>query len=163
MAFDASVGGAASNSYVTLAAAEDYLLGRLSTDSWDDAEQDDQQAALMMATARLDAEPFGGSPVTLTQRLQWPRYGAYDRNGNILSTTAIPQALQQATCELALAILDDPGLLGGSSGLSEFQHLGLGSLDITPAAPMTGDLPMNVLRLISFLRIGGYQNRVVRA
>lgn len=163
MAFDASVGGADSNSYVTLAAAEAYFLGRLSDSAWDEADEATRESALIMATARLDAETFVGSPVTTTQRLQWPRYSAYDRNGNQYVTTAIPGLIQDATCELALALLDDSDLLGAGSGLSEFANLRLGSLDVTPRAGPSGVLPTNVLRLLAPLRVGGFQNRVVRA
>ena len=161
--FDSTVGGASANSYVTLEAAEAYFFGRLSDSAWDEADEATRESALIMATARLDAETFVGSPVTTTQRLQWPRYGAYDRNGNQYVTTAIPSLIQDATCELALAVLDDPDLLGGGSGLSEFQNLRLGSLDITPRVAPSGALPMFILRLLYPLRVGGFQNRVVRA
>ena len=164
MSFDASVGGVSSNSYVLLSAAEDYFLGRLNTDSWDDAESDDQKAALMMATARLDSESYIGSVVSSTQRLQWPRSWVPDRQGKYYSSTAIPGVIQDATCELALALLMDPDLLGGSSDLSEFQNLQLGSLNVTPRVGTTaGALPPNVLRLIVSVRLSGYMNRVVRA
>lgn len=164
MALDASVGGASSNSYLALAAAESYFLGRLSADEWADADQEEREAALIMATQRLESEPYLGCRVSTTQRLQWPRYGASDRNGNLLSTTAIPGLLQDATCEMALAILKDPDMIGGASSFAEFQNLRIGnSLDITPAATPSGTLPMPVLRLLASLRRGGFMNSVVRA
>jgi DnaT-like ssDNA binding protein len=162
---DATVGGASSNSYVTLAAAEAYFLGRLSAEAWDDADgDDDKEAALIMATARLESEPYTGYRATTTQRLQWPRYSTYDRNGNMLASTTIPQLMQDATCEMALAILKDPDMLGGANAFGEFQNLRIGnSLDITPASQQVGALPMLILRLIAPLRLGGFMNRVVRA
>lgn len=163
MALDATVGGTSSNSYVTLAAAESYFLGRLSVDDWDAADEHEREAALIMATARLDVEPYVGAPVSYLQRLAWPRYGAYTRNGAALSTTAIPQQVQDATCELALAILTDPEIVSGASGLAEFQNLRLGSLDVTPRAASSSALPANIIRLLMPLRVGGFQNRVVRA
>jgi DnaT-like ssDNA binding protein len=162
VSFDSTVGGVSANSYVTLAAAEAYFLGRLSDDAWDEADEATRESALIMATTRLDAEPFVGSVVSSTQRLQWPRSGVYDRNGYAYLTTAIPRPIQEATFELALVLLNDPDALGGSD-LSEFQNLRLGSLDVTPRLTAGGALPSTVLRLLYDLRVGGFQNRVVRA
>jgi len=163
VAFDATVGGADSTSYITLEAAGGYFLGRLSASEWDDASEPDRESALMMATARLDLEPFLGSAVSTTQRLQWPRYGVADRNGVTYSTTAIPRPVQDATCELTLTVLKDPAAFEGGGDLSEFAHLSLGSLDVTPRANSSSALPSVVLRLIASVRSGGFQNRVVRA
>lgn len=164
MAFDATVGGANSTSYVTLEAAESYFVGRLGASSWDEADEPDRESALMMATARLDLEPYQGSVATSTQRLQWPRAGVTDRlAGANYSSTIIPQLVQDATCELALSILKDPTAFEGGGDLSEFSHLSLGSLDITPRASSSSALPSVVLRLLSSVRLGGFQNRVVRA
>ena len=163
MAFDASVGGANSNSYVTLAAAEAYFLGRLDVAAWDSADgDDDKESALMMATARLDLESYSGAIVTTTQRLQWPRSWVPNRANGFYSSTAIPQPIQDATCELALRILDDPDAFDGGDGLEGFANLRLGSLDLTPVSISTA-LPPFVLRLIAPVRVGGFQNRVVRA
>jgi len=164
VALDASVGGASSNSYMTLGAAETYFLSRLHADAWDAADGDDDKAsALIMATARLDAEPYYGCRVTSTQALVWPRYGATDRNGDLLSSTTIPQLLQDATCELALTILQDPDWLTGGGDLSGFANLRLGSLDVTPRVATVQTLPVHILRLIAPLRVGGFMGRVVRA
>lgn len=163
MSLDATVGGTSSNSYLTLVAAGAYFLGRLSVDDWDAADEHEQEAALIMATARLDLESYVGSPVSYLQRLQWPRYGAYTRNGASIASTAIPQDILDATCELALLILADPAIVGGDSGLADFQNLRLGSLDVTPRINANSGLPSQVLRLIASFRVGGYQAHVVRA
>ena len=161
---DASVGGAGSNSYITVEAAETYFLSRLHADAWDAADGDDDKAsALIMATARLDAEPYYGCRVTSTQSLVWPRYGATDRNGNLISSTTIPELLQDATCELALTILQDPDWLTGGGDLSGFANLRLGSLDVTPRVVTVQALPVHILRLIAPLRVGGFMGRVIRA
>jgi hypothetical protein len=163
MLFDATVGGAASTSYITLEAAGDYFLSRLGADEWDEADEPERDSALMLATARLDLETFIGVVVTTTQRLQWPRYSVPDRNGFLYATTAIPRPIQEATAELALAILKDPTVVEGGGDLSEFEHLSLGSLDVTPRASALTALPSVVQRLIASLRLGGFQARVVRA
>lgn len=163
MPFDATVGGANSNSYVTLAAAEAYFLGRLNVTEWTDSEEWERQSALVMATQRLESEAYLGVPTTTTQRLLWPRMWVYDRNGVAFSSSAIPYLIQEATCELALTILKDPDMLGGDSGLAEYANLRIGSLDVTPRARMVGVLPMPVLRSLVPVRIAGFMGRVVRA
>lgn len=118
---DASVGGAASNSYLTLAEAQTYWDTRVFTSLWDDS--DNQIAALILATRTLDRMLSGyreyvrtnssqkayfhtypawtGLPASVTQVLAWPRSGMLDMNGNAIATTVIPQALKDAVAELA--------------------------------------------------------------
>lgn len=118
---DATPGGANANSYETLAEAQDYFDSRLSLPGWDNA--DSQEVLLAMGTRTLDAlaQPFKtffpasggsaayyrirrqwtGSPATTTQRLAWPRIGMFDRNGNPIDPTVIPQDLKDALSELA--------------------------------------------------------------
>jgi hypothetical protein len=163
MALDATVGGASSNSYLTLAAAEAYFLGRLSTGAWDDADEDEREAALIMATSRLDREAYQGCIVSSTQRLQWPRSFVPTRTTGWYSSAAIPQPVQDATCELALALLNDPAMFDAASGLLEFDNLSLGSLSVTPRAAPSTALPWSLLRILGDLRIGGFMNRVMRA
>jgi hypothetical protein len=60
-----------------------------------------------------------GAPTSATQRLAWPRTGMFDRNGNAIGSTIIPQELKDAESELAgqLAItdttLDNATIVGG--------------------------------------------------
>lgn len=121
---DATVGGAASNSFLTLAEALDYFSMRTEVAGWENA--DDQNVLLMMATRVLsamampmktyvpDANGVGayfitrrtwtGAPATTTQRLPWPRTGMYDANGNEIASNVIPLDLKYATAELAGAL-----------------------------------------------------------
>jgi hypothetical protein len=121
LVIDATVGGASSNSYETLAEAQTYFDSRLSLDGWDNA--DSQAVLLVMATRLLDAlaQPFKtlvpaqggepayyrvrrqwtGLPATATQRLAWPRINMLDSNGNVIPSTVIPQELKDAESEFA--------------------------------------------------------------
>lgn len=123
---DATVGGANSNSYVTLAEASAYFEARVPTSpAWESSAI--QEAALIMATRMLDAitQPYkifvpgtGGSPgyyrvrrhwtgaaATTTQRLAWPRTGMYDRNGNAIASNVLPLELKEAVSEFAGQLL----------------------------------------------------------
>jgi hypothetical protein len=117
---DATVGGANANSYETLVEAQAYFDTRLAMPGWDDA--DDQSVLVIMATRVLTTilQPFRelvvptsgppyyktrrtwtGLPATTTQRLQWPRIGMYDWNGNAIASDVIPIDLKYAVAELA--------------------------------------------------------------
>ncbi len=84
------------NSYVVLADAETYFNERLNIGSWDDAEDDDKNRALIMATSALDNLNYTGDKTDDDQTLQFPRY----------DDASIPTEIEQATYECALALLD---------------------------------------------------------
>lgn len=109
--------------YVTVDEAEDYFLGVLKSDAWDDASDTEKQKSLIEATRRIDRLNFSGIrtadfnarlhgvnldgtlPGTLkippssqlpSQELEFPRDGS----------TTIPTEVQAACCEIALSLLD---------------------------------------------------------
>lgn len=162
MALDAMVGGASSNSYVTQSAASSYFGDRLDASTWTGATTGDKDSSLIMATLRLDTENYVGVPVFFTQRLKWPRSWVWDADGRSISSASIPQVIQQATFEYALALMKDPTLLG-DSGLEGFINVKLGPLDVTPRNIQAAALPAFIRRLIAPVRVGGYGSLVVRA
>lgn len=97
----ATVGGASSNSYLTVAAADTLFNNRLAVTAWTDASTDDKGRALIMATADIDALRLRGYKVDSAQALQFPR------NCQDEATNTIPVAVQKATIEQALAILQN--------------------------------------------------------
>lgn len=162
MSLDATVGGASANAYVTQAAADTFFTNRLDAADWTDATSAQKDAAIIMATLRLDTELYVGAPVFSDQRLKWPRYGAFDADDRLLAQDAIPLMVEQATCEYALALVKEPSLLS-DSGLEGFAHVQVGSLSITPRAIAAGQLPAIVKRLIAPVRLGGTGTPVRRA
>jgi len=82
--------------YVTTEEANTYFAGRLHTEVWDDATNSDRTKALTMATKAIDKLNFAGSMTVSTQELQFPR------GGDVLA----PADIKEATCELALRLLD---------------------------------------------------------
>lgn len=109
LAIDATVGGAASNSFVTLAEWTTYMEGRLNSDAFDDADSDDtRNRALAEATRELSAVGWRGDRTDDTQALAWPRQWVCnpdDPNGDYFDTGVIPDRVKRATYELALAFL----------------------------------------------------------
>lgn len=131
MALDATVGGAAANSYLTRAEANTYFASRLRTDTWDAATDDEKDKALQMATQLLDASlAWHGQAVTETQALAWPRYSAYGRNGYVLSWTAIPVEVQQATAELAQKLLDEDRTADSDAEADGLKRLKAGPVEL---------------------------------
>ena len=124
---DATVGGASSNSYATLAEVNTYFDERLALVPPWVASGDTSLRAMLMATRNLEnfatsirrlvtptggipsyyvtARHWTGSPASSTQRLSWPRVGMYDANGNEIASNVIPQALKDAEAEFAGQLL----------------------------------------------------------
>ena len=107
LTLDATVGGASSNTYTTLAAAETYFEGKFHKDTWEAASDGDKNIALVEATRILDAlYVWAKWPTDQDQALQWPRNGILDSNRvSLIPSDELPDELTWATCELAQAIL----------------------------------------------------------
>lgn len=167
LTFDATLEGAAANSYITEAEAAAYFDGRLNADPWTNAAQGTRQRALVMATTRLERVTWLGSPTTTTQRLKWPRSGVRDELGTLFTGDTIPRPLQEATCELALHLLrlgsTDPAAADDLAGI---ESITIGPLSLTRAAapPGDSDLPAEVRRCLARLAAAGSGTfRIVRA
>jgi hypothetical protein len=125
LSVDATVGGAASTSFVTVTEADTYLSFRLNSAAWTGADPKCQ--ALVEATRELSALGWQGSRVDDTQALAWPRANAPDPDGTsayaLFDTTEIPQRIKDATCELALEFLragtTDVAALDSKAGVIE--------------------------------------------
>lgn len=168
MSLDATIGGATANSYALRSEADSYFADRpLISAAWTSASSTQKDAALIMATGRLDAETFAGSPASVTQALQWPRYDVRNRAFGFYPLTSIPAPLKEATYLLALEIITDPTILGQSK-LNNFEAIKLGPLQLNMRQPPrdgNGKLSAQVLRLITPLITGdGWGGaRLVRA
>lgn len=121
---DTTIGGASANSYVSRAEAQSYFDEHLYGSTWDDADEDSQTRALIMATRLLDTRfEWYGAVTDLTQKLLWPRIGVVKpgiAEGQTVSgigmmygepfadtydSDEIPDQIKWATCEYALALL----------------------------------------------------------
>ena len=106
--------------YLTADDAEAYFLGKFSSESWDDASEEQKTKALIEATNRIDRLNFTGLRTadynvnTAAVRndscfsISYPPDGSpgqvleFPRNGN----DTVPQDILAACCEIAYALLD---------------------------------------------------------
>mgnify|MGYP000249892344 CR=1 FL=1 len=116
--FDSTPKSETANSYVSVAEADDYFAAHLDGNFWP-TDTKSKQAALVMATNRIDSEVFGGRRTDLDQSLQWPRSWIVARDFNpesqavinsvysaaFLNADVLPRQLKIAAYEQALHYL----------------------------------------------------------
>lgn len=167
----ATPNAANANSFLTVAEGQDYWDTRAPFNTgWEEA--DDTSAALIAATRVIIATlsprrefvpPSGsqdgyyivhrtwtGSPATTTQALPWGRNGMYDRNGNLILPTVIPQELKNATAELAGQMAAADRLVDSDIAVQGLTSVKAGSVALTfkNDVRMTKVLPDIVLDLL---------------
>ena len=106
----------ATTAYVTLVDANEYFAERLGSAKWD-AANGDKEVSLKMATRLIDTLCFVGSKLDPeTQAQEFPR----NITDELTADGDIPQSVQDATCEVALALLKgrDPEELASNSGVA---------------------------------------------
>lgn len=127
LTLDATVGGAASNSYATAAQGDSYFDGRPFASAWTSATTAVKEQALVYATSLLDRERWAGikgmtTVSAYTQALAFPRRWVpsleFDQQEDYIaeyfvdltvayySSLTIPTPVVRACCELALALLN---------------------------------------------------------
>jgi hypothetical protein len=114
-------------SYVNLTEANEYFSNRLHADAWAEASDADKDKALAMAAKAIDRMPLIGRKAVSEQTLAFPRH----------PEIKIPEAVKEACCEEALALLER-----GNSQRRKLQQEGvqsftLGSISET-FAPVSG-------------------------
>lgn len=157
LTIETGAGIAAANAYVDPAGATaaTYFAAHAYASAWLTATAEEREAAVGQATRTIDASfDFKGRPATQSQGLKWPRSGVVVDHRTIASN-AIPRALQEATLELALALLirDRSSDTGGAQEATKI-GLGDGALELEfaegtdPAAKPIPIIPEIVARLL---------------
>jgi hypothetical protein len=82
--------------YCTIEEASTYFAGRLYAERWGETSDADKEKALRQATKEIDRQLLKGRKATDTQELAFPRY----------PDTEVPEAVKEACCEEALALLE---------------------------------------------------------
>jgi len=95
------------NAYASVAHGDAYHEGHLYATAWTAATTPNKEKALVMATRLIDSQyQFAGWKASTAQALQWPRASCLDPDGeDDLPADAVPQAIRDATCELARELL----------------------------------------------------------
>jgi len=104
---ETGTGLADANAYANAADGDAYHDGHLYATPWIGAAAEQKEAALVMASRLIDGEyNFAGVKAVDGQGLQWPRENCSDPDtGTDVEADAIPQAVVDATCELARELL----------------------------------------------------------
>ena len=120
---DATVGGASTNSYLSLADAEILIHQRPFHTAWDKINDDDEKkAALIWATMILSHRTWLGSIVSDAQKQAHPRSGLYDFDGRLYADDEYPEWLTLACSELAYYLATEDRLNdSGTEGYSEIK------------------------------------------
>jgi hypothetical protein len=103
------------NSYIDIDGADEYFAGRLHAESWGQADDSTKEKALKQATKIIDRQPLKGRKATDEQELAFPRY----------PDTELPEAVKEACCEEALALLER-----GNSQRRKLQQEGVQSFSL---------------------------------
>jgi hypothetical protein len=155
----ATPGATDANSYATVDEADAYYESRLYADGWL-ASGVNKAAALVMATRLLDGFftwtgdaatqrqssrlpkfaffTWTGTPSTAGQALCWPRTGMLSRNGGMIASGEVPNALKNATTELAGQLL-----LADRTVDNDIEAMGITSLKAGPVSLSFKDLVEN--------------------
>jgi hypothetical protein len=125
---DATLAGASSNSYQTVATADAYFANSLYGTQWSALTTDVKAAALITAAQWLDTLKYIGIRCQSTQSLTWPRYippTSYfnpiqfyqpPNDDPIPTCDLIPKEILQAHAELALHLGVNPTLMNWGVG-----------------------------------------------
>jgi hypothetical protein len=127
----ADIGGADSNSYISLTDAETYFsLRSPAAPNWTaETADDDKSKALITATRLLDQLiEWDGEVVEETQALLWPRSGLYNAKEYEIHEDEIPPEIGYAVCEFAETLLvTDKTVDLTTQGI---RSLGVGSINV---------------------------------
>jgi hypothetical protein len=107
MAFDATVGGANSTSYLTVDRADEIAAERLHTTAWGALSTPQKQSALMFASRLFTTRVSicAGEVTYSDQALLFPRSGLTNRNGTVVASDTIPIDVEYSVFEWVLRII----------------------------------------------------------
>jgi hypothetical protein len=167
MAIDSTVGGIASNSYVSLAEAVAYFADRIHAGNWYDLSTNDREKVLITSTSIIDwYVDWKGSKTSQEQAREWPRTGVITSDGSIPSDV-IPIQVKVAVYAFSLSSAVKDRVADGSlDGLSEVRASSLmiktddGVYNSNPSA-----IPDKIWKILQGLTVKGSSGviRLIRA
>jgi len=122
------------NSYVTEAEADAYMVTRIDAANWTAATTANKEASLVTATQIIDNNAWIGYSVSSTQALAFPRKNAVyfdNRLGQTITIASdtVPDLIKTAVFEQALHLLNHEDLLEGT--VQTFENISIGSISIS--------------------------------
>lgn len=169
----ATLKGASSNSYVTLAEADAYFETVPDSSTWTNKSDDQKNRALISSCNLIDQLVFEGDRCDNDQALKWPRNN-YHVDDVELVCTSIPVNVKRAQYELARKLANDSGLLTdqkGTDGVYEKVKMGEIEVEYSPTSQSVG-MVNNIFDVLPWLHsylgaycrggAGNYQIAVVR-
>ena len=122
------------NSYVTIADADNYFETRIDAAEWDSSNDETKEQALVTATQLIDERHWIGAAVSSSQALAWPRKNAiyYDPRMGQQITVAndeVPSQVKIAVYEQALHLVQNEDLLAQKT--QTFESISVGSISLS--------------------------------
>ena len=171
LVLDATVGGANSNSYSTIAEISTAAESVFPVPGWADVDTARRTLCAVEATRVLDLFPFAGGRVDATQALEHPRYPIYDKYGRtVVSTTVVDARVKLAHARLTIFLADqaagiNPFAAAESAGVASIAFGGELSMTFESGATSvtSGErFPRDVIRPILGPLVHAHQPRLVR-
>lgn len=152
---DSTVAGVDANSYASLADAQAYIDTLVPTtlgDSWNDSGEEEQTAALVMATRLLDTWfDWIGFVHSGDQRLLWPRSGVTGLNGYSQPEDEIPERIIEATAEWARQLLAGDKLSDSDIETNKLKSLKAGPVELEFGGGVTAkSVPDSVMAMVAY-------------
>ena len=129
---NAVAGATDANAYATRAQATAIFEGRASSSSWSSATDVKRDAALIEATAELEARfTWRAAKASAAQALAFPRTGL-ERDGVAVASDSIPTELVRATALYADFVLSGGESPGGVLAVGSIRGMRVQALDALP-------------------------------
>lgn len=143
-------GDTTSNAYITEASANAYFSNKLYADRWEVALSQQRIRAIITATKTLDDFiTWKGYRVSENQALAWPRAQVNDQDGYLINNATVPQAVKDATCELAILLLDEDRR--EEDDMEGITKIAVGPISIERDKNEKPIIPDHVARIIRFI------------
>jgi len=145
---DATIGGTATNSFLTLAALNTLIHQKPFHTAWDSITDDEEKnAALVWATRTLSALRWKGVIADQDQKQAFPRDSLYDHDDRLYSSVAYPEWLTVACAELAFYIATEDRL--ADTGTEGFSKIKVSIIEVeVDTTTITGTIPDYVMTMI---------------
>jgi len=169
MAINSTPGDALADSYVSVADADTYFNMSYGSNAWSTINNSNKEVLLVQSTRLLDSIYVWSGLIdsSSTQSLRWPRTGVIDMDRRAVSSSTIPKAIKNATCEMAMSIFSGGGYNPTENTLDSMKigpiSMNFSDVTKTPVIPkIVQDLIQDLGYLNSVTSSGISQVRLVR-